>query len=309
MGKKGRLRKEKETEAVKRYQWEFLRRNSEYRHDYEAFIEEFGDWLREKGFWYHRGVSYQGEDREFFWNVVILRIRELCLKWQLYDLYPPDWQFDRLGRPQISYRPRAYLPTGPAHRIAEHWDAFPPNPKESLVEKVRRDLNTKRAQKDSWWYLNLSLDVRRPVDELLDKTRRAIQFHRRRYEDELEKLIRTLPKRRRLDKYAEYLEVWDLRGQGLTFEQIAQRVYPVEYEAEHHKGNQPRAREAYEAEYNRRFEGLVAHGIGVFDAHTQLEKEFGLDRIPRVYNPIVQRVRDHFARAKELVEGGYKELE
>lgn len=310
MGKKGRRREERETEEVRRYQWEFLRRNPEYFRDYEAFMAEFGTWLRQKGFWYDRGISYQDQDRKFFWEAIIPRVREICLKWQVYDLYPPDWTFDSLGRPQCEPRPRAYLPTGPTSQVKACWDLL--DTTESSHEKARRELHairSRRVAEDSYRFLKLELDVTQPMGDLLRQVQRAIQHHRRNHEDGLEKLKDDQPQRRRLDKYAEYLEVWDLRGQGLTFEQIAQRVYPVEYEAQHRKGNQPRAREAYEAEYNRRFEGLVAHGIGVWDAHTQLEKEFGLDRISRVYNPIVQRVRDHFARSKELVEGGYKELE
>jgi hypothetical protein len=55
--------------------------------------------------------------------------------------------------------------------------------------------------------------------------------------------------------------VWDLRISGLSFPEIAQAIYPIEY---------------------------LAH--------------------PKRQNPIVQRVADHYDRAKELINGGYKEL-
>jgi len=81
----------------------------------------------------------------------------------------------------------------------------------------------------------------------------AIREARREYKEKHGPLPRQeLRPRRRTDQFKEYLQVWDLKQQGLSLSRIAERL---------HKG------------------------------------ETALDR-----------VRDHYRRAKELIGGGYKAL-
>src|SRR5271170_6223473 len=77
------------------YQWEFLRRNSEYRVDHEKFQADHRGWLRRNGYWYDdekRRKWTKAVTRSFEAKIVpdILRI---CEKWQIGDLYPPEWEF------------------------------------------------------------------------------------------------------------------------------------------------------------------------------------------------------------------------
>jgi hypothetical protein len=51
MGRKGRERQGRETEQVRYYQWEFLRRNTEYQREFDGFMSKFGKWFKVKGFW------------------------------------------------------------------------------------------------------------------------------------------------------------------------------------------------------------------------------------------------------------------
>ena len=118
------------------------------------------------------------------------------------------------------------------------------------------------TEQDSNHYVSLRFDVTRPLRELVEDARRQLKHGKKNYERVSGKRTE---KRRRLDQYRLYLQVWDLRQQVVTFDQIAQRVFPVEYEGQ-------------------------------------------LQNKTRAYLPVVQKVKDAFSRARQLIEGGYKEL-
>ena len=268
MGKKSRYREIEQGEQIKWYQWEFLRRNSGYRRDYNAFQAKYVKWLEAKGYWYE-DIGWQDEDRKFFWEVILPNIRQICLQWQLYDLHPPDWTFDELGRhvleTQGGGRRYIYLPMGTASGLSAYWDW---DFSKEWIAKAAREVSPvvpDPQEEDHPGYLTLRLDVTRPLKELAEEARRAVRFQKRRYEAIVgKKKPDQAKRRRRLDQYATYLLVWDLRQEGRTFKEIAQKVYPTEYKA--------------------------------------------YQQTPRGYNPILQRVRDHYSQAKELIEQGYKEL-
>ena len=108
--------------------------------------------------------------------------------------------------------------------------------------------------------------------------------------------------------YDRYLQVWDLCQKGMTIEGIAKELYPREYGAQQDYRGGPPPREAFQEKYEQRLKQLIAEGVKESDAHNQAEKEFILHRNPRLYKPIVQKVRDHYDRANDLIKGGYKEL-
>ncbi|MFQ5927810.1 MAG: hypothetical protein ACE5MH_10305, partial [Terriglobia bacterium] len=108
MGRKSRHRKLKEIEQIRWYQWEFLRRNSRYRRDYDAFMQEFGGWFQAKGFWYDRDIAYRGENWEFFCKVIAPRAQDICRKWQVSDPFSPDWTFDKSGLHEYKSRRHGY---------------------------------------------------------------------------------------------------------------------------------------------------------------------------------------------------------
>src|SRR5712692_7118161 len=113
MPRKGPFREQEETRQVKWYQWEFIRRNPQYRGDFRGFMDRFGPWFQERGFWYDR-VEYQGEDQDYFFKVISPAEHEICRKWGINWLCPPDWSFPRSGSyldksDGYEYKPGEYL--------------------------------------------------------------------------------------------------------------------------------------------------------------------------------------------------------
>jgi len=76
------------------YRWEFLRRNPQYRVDYNEFMRRFGAWLKGKG---RRWPPSKFELREhwtksqqrYFRTKIEPVLTQLCLKWQISDLFSP----------------------------------------------------------------------------------------------------------------------------------------------------------------------------------------------------------------------------
>jgi len=279
MGKRNRTLEDREVRQLRWFQWECLRRNSEYRSDYNNLIERFGDWLRRKRFWYERH-SWSDRDSYFFYSKVCPVLRAICIKWQIKEPFPPDWIFDSHGEYESGPGNRVYLPTGcsadsagslfpqgPVERVRNR-KGFHGRASEPVRNPFRWPLQEARRKTESQWeddprYLQLKLDVTRPQEALLEQTLTEIRFHRRKHSKFLAKFLSKakFKSRRRLDQYDIYLKVWDLRQKGLSFPEIAKQLYP---------------------------------------------REYGPSPDPR--NPIIQRVRDHYSRADELIQGGYKEL-
>jgi|HubBroStandDraft_6_1064221.scaffolds.fasta_scaffold01558_7 hypothetical protein len=276
MGKKNQTLEIRKLRQIHAFQWEFLRRNTGYRLDYDNLINQFGNWFREKGYWYEDD-NWTDEEFVFFRNRVCPILTKICMKWQITEPVPPDWTFDVHGLHRCGRSVRVYIPTDcTADRAGHLWNQGPvelinnlprPQPGEPVRSAVRwlsakpRRKTTAKEKKDNPRFLHLKLDVTRTRAELIQQTLDSVQFHRKRYAQQLKVMERKPEKRRRLDQYEVYLKVWDLRREGLHFHQIAKRLYPVEYES-----------------------------------------------YPKPNNPIIQRVTDHHSRAKQLIEGGYKEL-
>lgn len=273
LGKKTEAREGKEILQVQIFQWEFLRRNPDYKQDYDRLIRRFGAWFRENGYWYERHQSYTRQASVFFINEICPVLNEICRKWQISDPFSPEWKFDLHGLHEYAPHCCVYVPTGyTAGQAAQYWAHVPvqliqnagelepfSSPFRSLSPLPIRQ--KRRPQPDDVRHLNLRLDATLPLRELLDQTARAVRFHRRKYSQQL-RMFKDEPKtRRRLLEYRVYLKIWDLRLQRKTFPEIANIVFPREY---------------------------ASH--------------------PRRRNPLVQRVTDEYARAKELIMGGYKEL-
>ncbi len=265
---KGKLRK---TQQLRWFQWEFLRRNPEYRRDFESLVKQFGSWLKKNGFWYERERARSDEDVLFAYNVIFPTIREICKKWQIAEPFSPDWQFDSRGLYEYAPSRRVSLPTGyTAESCTLLWDYGPVeavpdrSDRDAFVERFR-SLRPRPAAKNSGRksedpkFLTLILDVTLPQHTLMEQTLAAIRFHRRKHPQFQN--VHPPRRRRRLDLYAVYLQVWDLRRSGSSFPRIASQIYPREYAA-----------------------------------------------YPNPKNPIVQRVMDHYRSAGKLIEGGYKDL-
>src|SRR5205807_9738096 len=97
MPKKSNRLQTKESQLIAWYKWEFLRRNPEYRNDYEAFITEFGPWLNKHGYWYDQTITWNWQEFQFFARMIAPRAKTICERWQIRDLLPPNWTFKSSG--------------------------------------------------------------------------------------------------------------------------------------------------------------------------------------------------------------------
>jgi hypothetical protein len=71
MGRKSGGQGFREWQQLRWYQWEFLRRNPDYKRDYDELMARFGPWFRKRGFWYQlqRGdAKYASRDLLFYYN-------------------------------------------------------------------------------------------------------------------------------------------------------------------------------------------------------------------------------------------------
>ena len=259
MGRKPRLQEEREHHEVRWYQWEFLRRNPEYQRDYESFIKKFAPWFRRKGFWYDRTVTYSAEDWKCFTQKIGPLARRISKKWQIVAPFPPRWTFDKrtgvhyykpyrrarlgekalqkLNRKGYELRLCKYLPTGYSPEEAESLWTFPNYKKGDLPKEAEREIRRIRkrsmTEEGRYRYPGIQFDMARSSRELLRQARNAIKVNKAKYThfvDASKKASTTSPKRRRrLDMYDAYLEVWDLKQQRHSFRQIARRASEGQY--------------------------------------------------------------------------------
>lgn len=65
------------------YKWEFLRRNGEYRKDYEEFVREFEPRFEKHGYWFDETTEPWGpENLRFFATVIAPKAKAICDRWQ-----------------------------------------------------------------------------------------------------------------------------------------------------------------------------------------------------------------------------------
>ena len=279
MGRKGREHRFRETQQVRYYQWEFLRRNPSYRHDYEVFIDKFGKWFSRRGFWYEREKNYSDRDCIFYYNSICPVLKEICARWHICQPLSPEWEFHReRGKHYYAPQKSVSLPTGyTAEEAAALWDsngveivglshdrseAFSrPFITRSTKQQKTKTTRAKQSKVADSRFLVLRIDASRSQEELLDDVVQALRLHRNRNPQFFGNSEKHTRSRRRLDQYDIDLKVWDMRKAGLTFPEIAKQLYTLEYSS-----------------------------------------------YPPRKNPIVQRVADQYRRANKLIFGGYKDL-
>ena len=250
MAKKSRRQQTKEAQQIAWYKWEFLRRNSEYRKDYEGFIQEFGGWFGKHGYWYDQEIApWGGDNLRYFAAVIAPKARVICEKWGIRDPFSPDWQFARSGL--YSYKPsyEVFLPTDCSNESAgESWDLSDfLMSKEELLKNLPVPEWPRREH-----HLVLAFDLRRPLPSLLREAEGRITSHKKHYGRRHPQPGRTTPAvRRRLDLYDRYLRVWELRErQGEKFEVIGALEFPGKPRgAQHAIDSFQRAQELIEGGY------------------------------------------------------------
>jgi hypothetical protein len=207
------------------YKWEFLRRNREYRADYKQFIDTFGSWFRRRGFWYEydrRQEKWSKVDEDYFYENIAPAIARLCKRWEIGNLFPPEWRFHKKrGTRKIGSR-ELDPPTGIAPEL--NWDF---NVMNELME-----MGFTGTADSARRYQNLVLvefDLNRPMKDLMWYAKYVLTRAVENYRTERAKLGLTAPSgRRRLEDYAVHLAVWDLKQRGKSVSDIAALKFSVE---------------------------------------------------------------------------------
>jgi hypothetical protein len=232
------------------YKWEFLRRNLQYRKDYDKFIREFGAWFKKHGkleqavYWSPRVWNYYG-------RVIAPRAQRLCQKWQVIDLFPPDWKFSQDGSYAYSSHDHVLLPTGYTSDEIRELGKVTEHGSQLTLKRVLKSIpSDTRRNTDRIRYYSLRLDFAYPLRTLLDQAEQEITQRKQRYDRAHPALPRARSrKRRRLGEYDQYLYIWDRRVEGKTFVEIGNDVFPGQI------GKAQRVRDNYRAA-----ERLIAGG-------------------------------------------------
>jgi hypothetical protein len=223
MPKKSHRKELTEAQLIAWYKWEFLRRNPEYRKDYEAFLGEFGSWLREHGYWYDQKVQWNPVELRFFTEVIAPKAKAICERWQIREPLPPLCKFKKSGSRFYNRYSEILLPTDCSEEEAgQGWDV----PDFTLSEIIERAPQSTAHGPWPDYILKLRFDLRQPLCFLLRDAKGRIRSGKRKY-------VRTHPPgkirpqvRRRLKEYATYLKVWDLKTADEKYEVIAALMFP-----------------------------------------------------------------------------------
>jgi hypothetical protein len=226
MPKKSPRLQGKEKRLVAWYKWEFLRRNLEYRQNYEVFVEEFGDWFGEHGYWYDETVTWNREEREFFAKMIAPKVKAICQRWQIREPLPPSWS----GKHCYS-RPGMLAPTECSKQEAgQGWESpdFLLLSAAELSKRIPESTAFRYGPKPDY-QLELELDLRCPLDFLLRQAEDQIKSRKRKFDRKHARATKIAPAfRRRLDVYDTYLKVWDLRKRGEKYDFIGAFLFPGE---------------------------------------------------------------------------------
>jgi hypothetical protein len=223
-----RLRVE-EARLISWYKWEFLRRNAEYRRDYEGFVDEFRNWFDKHGYWYDQTVKPWGRKNfRYFATTIAPKGRIICERWEIRDPYSPDWEFTKTGAHYYKPHEEVSLPTDCSKEAAgELWDLS------NLVmswEELEHRLAEHEAARNGPppdHQLSMAFDLRRSLPDLLQQAEERITSRKRRYDRTHPEMPKPAsPVRRRLDLYETYLRIWDQRQKREKFDSIGALVFP-----------------------------------------------------------------------------------
>jgi Family of unknown function (DUF6499) len=198
------------------YRWEFLRRNAQYRADYNEFMSRFGAWLERRGRWPHDEpyrVYRTKSEQDYFRTKIEPVLIELCRKWQVSDLFPPDFGLEEMKANDEG----AWFPPARISRSS-------PSTRE-LKKMGFLGMGTITRQYEN--YLLIQVDLDSPMNDVLEQTRHILRLARKHYKREMEAKGLGLPKsRRRFEDYVLHLRVWDLKKEGKRNAEIARLIFP-----------------------------------------------------------------------------------
>ena len=254
------------------FQWEFLRRNEDYQKDYAAFEARFGEWFRENGYWWsRRGPTYSRQAWFFFCTQIAPIAKEICKRWGVSDPFDPSWIFDTAGI-RNERGSRVSMPLFTSSDDHQEWDLEAVDPALFPTEEEQiREL------------------LKGVPDTIVEPTRRGTNDRRFiRVEIDITKPNKTsiAEVQRRID--------------------LARRLYEAHVGPLPDPRKKPRLRldqyESYLKVWQLRKEGKTFEQIAreVFPREMENADQF---------SPGVDKARNHYRRASELVAGGYRQIE
>lgn len=263
------------------FRWEFIRRNSNYRSDYQFFFNRFHNWFEDRGvssgeihgydglFWDDFLDNADPETESYFAVEIQTYVQAFLEKWGVSWPCDPKFSFerDRLNvnaQKEPTFSNYASTPVVDLHRHVR-------------FEITLSSVNTMSQECD----LSEVMEFARKIDkdskekpESYFEVLRRLGFHRSlrnndwmRIHSELSP-SKTGSQRLRLTDYEQYLTVWDFREShpDSTWPDVANALYPEEYK--------------------------------------QCERQTE----PGSSNTVVQRVKYHHRRATELINGGFVKI-
>lgn len=240
MPKKSSRQQIEEDRLIAWYKWEFLRRNPEYREDYDEFVRKFARWFRKHGFFYDDTMKWSPDEWRFFGATIAPRAQKLCEKWHVLEPYPPDWKFTDSGVYKYSPGEHVSLSTGyTSDEITGFWRLLrdrSQQTREAFEAALPTDTRRPSTEADRIRYHSLYLDFFRPLKSLLAQANQEISQRKKRYDKAHPKPPEpprlASARRRRLDQYEQYLRVWDMKIQGLSYAAIGSELFRDEWEPE-----------------------------------------------------------------------------
>jgi hypothetical protein len=210
-----------------RYRWEFLRRNPEYCADYNEFMRCFGAWLKRKGRRWPPSemdlANWTKSEQRYFRTKVEPVLTRLRRKWQLSDVFPPEFgleQWRQIDESDGTGEGALFPPT----RISSSIEGDVPS-----TDELKRMgfLGTGNVTRQYENLLLIQVDLNSPLKDLLDHTRHILRWAQGNYRRAMEANGFRLPKsRRRFDDYVLHLRIWDLKNEGKRNAEIARLVFP-----------------------------------------------------------------------------------
>ncbi len=191
-------------------------------------MQKFGPWFSRKGYWFdddRREANWTKSDEEYFYAKIAPLIAKICRKWQIGNLFPPNWRFDKKhGMRKIGSR-EIGPPTGIAPEL--NWDF------RFMRELI--DMGFVGTANSARRYGNLVLvefDLNWRMKDLLKYAKYVLIRAQENYRGELQEHgLRIASSRRRFGDYDTHLRIWDLKQQGKTVAEIASPTFAIRWHA------------------------------------------------------------------------------
>ncbi len=305
-----------------KYRWEFLRRNQEY----------VSDWMRYKNF-----EESNRQDEAFD------LLKELLRKWGLMNAYPLSFSFD-IPYESIERQPHSWLPVSWTKEVKDKMKkALISDYKSILSDECLVDFNPIIIAKDSetsnegihTTYRIAGYErknIRRLTDDKVprsitmkidnfpsfltaDKQTRAditksitglIMEQLSIWSTYMDEKGDTGPSSRmKVDKYDEYLRVWDLFREGKTAREVAQLIWPDEYQPNEDKIKRAKSgidQKAIE-EYDSFVSDAMKHGATREEAEKQAEAHYTneVNESAQDINPLIDKAYKYRDAAEKLI--------